>query len=242
MLISHTSSCKTTSSAGQRHAASTQYVSRAKESTSKSLSPFESVRRRGGTLSDSMSESNWLQSPPASTMWRSSSVPVKTLNNGALMCMNYRSSARASAGYFGRQQLAHETKFAVNPVQQGEKTKKEKEKLDERQALLIGNNAGVEGELTKQSFDFSSLPASQKLVKFPSLSARRCLPRGVSPEAELKKSVKTPRGVSTHQRRAGARAPPRASPLKSRCKFMGKCWGWGERAGFLLKNTNVRKK
>lgn len=38
--------------------------------------------------------------------------------------------------------------------------KKEKEKLDERQALLIGNNAGVEGELTKQSFDFSSLPAS----------------------------------------------------------------------------------
>lgn len=65
----------------------------------------------------------------------------------------------------GRQQLAHETKFAVNPCRrpqkpQGEEKKREKEKLDERQALLIGNNAGVEGELTKQSFDFSSLPAS----------------------------------------------------------------------------------
>lgn len=45
-----------------------------------------------------------------------------------------------------------------------EKKKKEKEKLDKRQALLIGNNAGVEGELTKQSFNLQPARLAPSLL------------------------------------------------------------------------------
>lgn len=110
-----------------------------KEITSKSCSsmgPFESVQRDGGTLSNSMSELNWLKSPPAGAMWRSSSVPVKTLNNAALNVHELLILHLRQCRVRGRQQLAHETRFIVKLVQTDtEAAKKERKRKAELDAF-----------------------------------------------------------------------------------------------------------
>lgn len=174
-----------------------------------------------------MSELNWPKSPPASTMWRSSSVPVKTLNNTALMCMNQCSSTLTSAEYVDGNSWRMRQGSPSTADGHRSPQKRRKKKI-QNQMLLIGNNATFVGKLKKQVSTCSRrdlLSSSQlEIGQVPVTQREEAPSTGVSPEAELKKAEERPPEEFPHIKDVQGCEPPPRSPLKSRWKFMEKCW------------------
>lgn len=107
------------------------------------------------------------------------------------------------------------------------KKKKEKRKTE---VDAFGSRTTFEGKLKTQSFNLQparfGLFVLDRSWSSSCHSAEEMPSTGVLPEAELKKSVKTPTGVSTHQRRAEARGPPTLS-LEEQVEIHGNMLGAG---------------